>query len=72
MEKHELGYTPANLRAFLKENNISQNTAREYLGLKGRNTFSRYLYDVTNKNHVSMSHTNWLKLLELKVTQFES
>lgn len=61
---YELGYTPNNLRKILKENNLTQKDARTFLG-KGRNTFGRYLCEVGNKNHVSMSHEDWLKLLEI-------
>ena len=59
----ELGYTPKNLRRLLEESGLSQKEAREIIG-KGRNTFSRYLYDVSNHNHVTMSHMDWLTLLE--------
>lgn len=63
MQEFELGYTPNNLRRLLKESNLTQKNAREIIG-KGRNTFSRYLYEVSNHNHVSMSHIDWLTLLE--------
>lgn len=58
----ELGYTPKNLRRLLEESGLSQKEAREIIG-KGRNTFSRYLYDVDNHNHVSMAHVDWLTLI---------
>ncbi|HFF4570497.1 TPA: hypothetical protein ACGC1F_001958 [Acinetobacter baumannii] len=58
----ELGYTPKNLRRLLEESGLSQKDAREIIG-KGRNTFSRYLYDVDNHNHVSMAHVDWLTLI---------
>lgn len=58
----ELGYTPKNLRRLLEESNLTQKEAREIID-KGRNTFSRYLYDVDNHNHVTMAHSDWLKLL---------
>lgn len=64
----ELGYTPNNLRRLLTENNITQKDAREHIG-KGRNTFSRYLYNVDNRNHVGMSHKSWLKLVDLAKKQ---
>lgn len=59
----ELGYTPENLRRLLKQSNLSQKDAREIID-KGRNTFSRYLYDVDNHNHVSMAHVDWLTLIK--------
>jgi len=59
----ELGYTPSNLRRLLKESNLSQKDAREVIG-KGRNTFSRYLYDPSNVNHVSMAYVDWVALVE--------
>ena len=62
LKNPEFGYTPDNLRRLLDENNLSQKEAREYLA-KGRTTFSRYLYDIDNHNHVSMSHRDWLKLV---------
>ena len=43
----ELGYTPKDLRRLLEESGLSQKEAREIIG-KGRNTFSRYLYEVSN------------------------
>jgi hypothetical protein len=43
--------------------NLKQKNVREVLG-KGRNTFSRYLYDSDNTNHVTMAHADWLKLLQ--------
>ncbi len=58
----ELGYTPKNLRRLLEESGLSQKEAREIIG-KGRNTFSRYLYEVSNHNHVSMAHVDWLTLI---------
>ncbi|WP_336040648.1 hypothetical protein [Acinetobacter calcoaceticus] len=61
---YEYGYTPNNLKALLAENNLTQKEAYTFLG-KGRNTFGRYLLDVDNKNHVSMAHKDWIKLLEL-------
>lgn len=63
IEDYELGYTPSNLRMLLAINNLKQKDAREVLG-KGRNTFSRYLYDSYNNNHVTMAHADWLKLLQ--------
>ena len=59
----ELGYTPKNLRRLLEESGLSQKEAREIIG-KGRNTFSRYLYEVSNHNHVSMAHVDWLTLIK--------
>jgi hypothetical protein len=61
---YEYGYTPNNLKNLLAEHGLTQKEAYTFLG-KGRNTFGRYLLDVDNKNHVSMSHKDWLKLLEL-------
>ena len=62
LKDFEFGYTPENLRRLLGQSNLSQKEAREIIG-KGRNTFSRYLYDVSNHNHVTMSHVDWLTLL---------
>lgn len=59
----EFGYTPNNLRRLLKQSNLSQKDARAIID-KERNTFSRYLYDVDHPQHVTMSHENWLKILE--------
>lgn len=59
----ELGYTPENLRRLLDQNDLSQKEAREIIA-KSRNTFNRYLYDVSNHNHVTMTHADWLKLLD--------
>ncbi len=58
----ELGYTPSNLRRLLAESNLTQKEARQAIG-KERNTFSRYLYDPSNKNHVSMSYVHWVELV---------
>lgn len=63
IEDYELGYTPSNLRRLLATYNLKQKNVREILG-KGRNTFSRYLYDSDNTNHVTMAHSDWLKLLQ--------
>lgn len=63
LKDFEFGYTPENLRRLLEESGLSQKEAREIIG-KGRNTFSRYLYEVSNHNHVSMAHVDWLTLLE--------
>ncbi|HFC9456717.1 MULTISPECIES: hypothetical protein [Acinetobacter] len=63
LKDFEFGYTPENLRRLLSQSNLSQKDAREIID-KGRNTFSRYLYDVDNHNHVSMTHADWLTLLE--------
>lgn len=65
---YELGYTPKNLKKILSENNLTQKDAYTFLG-KGRSTFGRYLLDVDNKSHVSMSHKDWLKLLEIAPPQ---
>lgn len=62
-QNFELGYTPNNLKKILLQNNLLQKDARVVIG-KCRNAFSRYLYDVSNPNHVSMSHSDWLKILE--------
>lgn len=62
IKNFEFGYTPDNLRRLLAENNLSQKEARAIIG-KGRNTFSRYLYDADHHNHVTMAHADWLKLL---------
>lgn len=61
---YELGYTPKNLKRILSDNELTQKEAYTFLG-KGRSTFGRYLLDVDNKSHVSMSHKDWLKLLEI-------
>ncbi len=63
LKDFEFGYTPENLRRLLSQSNLSQKDAREIID-KGRNTFSRYLYDVDNHNHVSMTHADWLMLVE--------
>lgn len=63
IKDYEFGYTPSNLRMVLAINNLKQKEAREVLA-KGRNTFSRYLYDSDNINHVTMAHSDWLKLLQ--------
>lgn len=62
-QNFELGYTPNNLKKILLQNNLLQKDARVVIG-KCRNAFSRYLYDVSHPNHVSMSHSDWLKILE--------
>lgn len=59
----ELGYTPENLRKLLEQNNLSHQELRAVIG-KARNTFGRYICDVDNPNHVTMSHEHWLQLLE--------
>lgn len=61
---YEYGYTPNNLKNFLKEHNLTQKDAYTFLG-KGRNTFGRYLLDVDNKNHVPMTHRDWIQLLKI-------
>lgn len=58
----DFGYSPHNLRELLKGQNISQTEAREVIK-KSRNTFSRYLYDIDHPNHVSMTYSDWVALL---------
>lgn len=59
----ELGYTPHNLRCVLRFSGVTQNHAGELIN-KARSTFGRYLYDIDHENHVSMSHRDWLQLLQ--------
>lgn len=59
----EFGYSPHNLRLVLKSTGITQIYAGEIVS-KARSTFSRYLLDIDNPNHVSMSHRDWSLLLE--------
>jgi len=61
----EFGYTPNNLKYFLKKNDISQKQAYEYIG-KSRAAFERYLHDSTDSRHATMKHQDWLKLLDLE------
>ncbi|HRN46061.1 MAG TPA: hypothetical protein PLH20_15010, partial [Flavobacterium sp.] len=65
----EFGYTPHNLRYVLRFSGVTQNYAGELIN-KARSTFGRYLYDMDHENHVSMSHRDWLQLLQkLKIPQ---
>lgn len=59
----EFGYSPHNLRLVLKCTGVTQIYAGEIVS-KARSTFSRYLLDIDNPNHVSMSHRDWSLLLE--------
>lgn len=59
----EFGYSPHNLKLVLKSAGVTQIYAGEIVN-KARSTFSRYLLDVDNPNHVSMSHRDWSLLLE--------
>lgn len=59
----EFGYSPHNLRFVLKFTGVTQIYAGEIIS-KARSTFSRYLLDIENENHVSMSHRDWSLLLE--------
>lgn len=59
----EFGYSPHNLRFILKSVGITQVYAGEIVG-KARSTFGRYLLDIDNPSHVSMSYRDWLTLLE--------
>lgn len=62
-DQAEFGYSPHNLRLVLKITGITQIYAGEIVS-KARSTFSRYLLDIDNPNHVSMSHRDWSLLLE--------
>lgn len=64
MNTYEFGYTPKNLRCLLVKNRLQQKDVYVHLG-KSRNIFARYLLDVEDKNHVSMAHKDWLKVIEL-------
>ncbi|MFN2098364.1 helix-turn-helix domain-containing protein [Pantoea agglomerans] len=62
MTDYELGYTPENLRKVLKDNGLSQKEIYDYIG-KSRGVFSRYLLSSDEKYHVSMNHSDWLKII---------
>ena len=62
MNSFEYGYTPKNLKNLLKDSNLSTNEVLEIIG-KSRNMLSHYMQDIDNKNHVSMSHKDWIKLV---------
>lgn len=58
----DLGYTPDNLRTFMKAYNLNNKTCSKILNKKGRNTFGRYLLPISSNSHSSMSHVDWIKL----------
>ncbi|WP_143354823.1 MULTISPECIES: hypothetical protein [Enterobacterales] len=62
MTDYELGYTPENLRKIINDNCLSQKEVYELIG-KSRAVFSKYLLPSGDKNHVSMHHREWLKIL---------
>jgi len=61
----EHGYTPNNLKQFMIENDLKAKDVYTHLG-KCRSTFENYLRDIYHPKHASMTHANWLKVLELQ------
>lgn len=60
----EAGYTPANLRALLKNAGLTQSAAAERLGVDMR-TVRKWLADVDSDSHRDMPLHQWQKLLDL-------
>lgn len=59
---HEVGYTPANLRALLASAGLTQQAAAGLLGVDGR-TVRKWVADLDNASHRDMPLTQWQKLL---------
>lgn len=60
----ELGYTPANLRAIMKQYHLRDWQANNITQIKGKNNLGRYRRDVDEQDHDDMPHQKWLLLLE--------
>lgn len=64
MNLPEAGYTPANLRALLKQAGLTQQAAADLLGVDGR-TVRKWVADVDSASHRDMPHHRWLQLLAI-------
>lgn len=62
--KLQIGYTPENLNALLAAYKITRASAYRHLG-KARSNFDRYLLPVGDERHITMTHKDWLKFMEL-------
>lgn len=62
--KLQIGYTPENLNALLAAYKITRASAYRHLG-KARSNFDRYLLPVGDECHITMTHKDWLKFMEL-------
>lgn len=62
--KLNIGYTPENLNALLAAYKITRASAYRHLG-KARSNFDRYLLPVDDERHITMTHKDWLKFMEL-------
>lgn len=59
----EPGYTPANLRAILRDAGLTQAMAGEMVGVDAR-TVRRWCADVSSDDHRDMPLKQWLSLME--------
>lgn len=62
--KLQIGYTPENLNALLAAYKITRASAYRHLG-KARSNFDRYLLPGSDERHITMTHKDWLKFMEL-------
>lgn len=62
-DKMGFGYTPANLRALLKQHDLTVIAAAELIGVTP-NHFHRYLKDPDSPFFSTMQHHRWLQFLE--------
>lgn len=62
--KLTVGYSPENLQALMTAYNIKKATVYRHIG-RVRSHFERYLLPVSNDQHITMAHADWLKVLEL-------
>lgn len=71
IDQFELGYTPNNLKALLKQHKLTQKQCAELLGV-GLNAVQKWCADPFLPSHRTMPHDKWLELLESFFGSIES
>lgn len=63
IDKPELGYTPANLKALRQKYGLTQQAAADLLDVK-ISGFQRWEADINLKSHTDMPLKKWFELLQ--------